>query len=185
MLSHVPCLAVLTLVDIWVEACPHPLLLTTWSIVTNFHSSSFLIIYSDYYDAFVSIQRGLFNTRDRIEHARKRKTISHTFSSKAIGQFEQYVGANLHALAMQWDRIADTATESGQEYAEMDVLHWFNYVAFDIIGDLVSRLRSLLNVCIHRGNYELWATSTVYSVSATFINSLISTGLWCPLRHAI
>lgn len=50
------------------------------------HGNGFLK--SEYYDAFVSIQRGLFNTRDRVEHTRKRKTVSHTFSAKSIGQFE-------------------------------------------------------------------------------------------------
>lgn len=91
---------------------------------------------SDYYDAFVSIQRGLFNTRDRAEHTRKRKTVSHTFSQKSIGQFEQYMTYNLHELVKQWDRMSDTAVNSGQQWAEMDCLHWFNYLAFDIIGDL-------------------------------------------------
>ena len=93
---------------------------------------------SDYYDAFVSIQRGLFNTRDRAEHTRKRKTVSHTFSMKSIGQFEQYMAYNLQQLVNQWDRISDTATDAGQTYAHLDSLHWFNYLAFDIIGDLVS-----------------------------------------------
>ena len=92
---------------------------------------------SNYYDAFVSIQRGLFNTRDRIEHSRKRKTISHTFSAKSIGHFEQYMHHNLEELVKQWDRMSGTATDSGQEYAAIDSLHWFNYLAFDIIGDLV------------------------------------------------
>ncbi|MCJ1485541.1 hypothetical protein MMC06_005716, partial [Schaereria dolodes] len=91
---------------------------------------------SNYYDAFVSIQRGLFNTRDRTEHTRKRKTISHTFSTKSIGQFEQYIQHNLQELATQWDRMSDTATGGGQRYAAIDSLHWFNYLAFDIIGDL-------------------------------------------------
>lgn len=89
---------------------------------------------SDYYDAFVSIHRGLFNTRDRAEHTRKRKTVSHTFSAKSISQFEQYVAYNLQELVKQWDRIS--AVNVGQRYAEIDSLHWFNYLAFDIIGDL-------------------------------------------------
>ena len=93
---------------------------------------------SEYYDAFVSIQRGLFNTRDRAEHTRKRKTVSHTFSQKSIGQFEQYMTYNLQELVKQWDRMSETAISSGQPWAEMDSLHWFNYLAFDIIGDLVS-----------------------------------------------
>ena len=92
---------------------------------------------SDYYDAFVSIQRGLFNTRDKQEHSRKRKTVSHTFSAKSIGQFEQYMNYNLAELVKQWDRLSETAKAEGQEHAEIDALHWFNYLAFDIIGDLV------------------------------------------------
>ena len=107
-------------------------------------------LYSDYYDAFVSIQRGLFTTRDRAEHSRKRKTVSHTFSTKSIGQFEQYMTYNLLTLVKQWDRMSDTATSSGQRYADMDCLHWFNYLAFDIIGDLVSAVHLRLQGRIRR-----------------------------------
>ncbi|KAI9771193.1 MAG: hypothetical protein M1835_006465 [Candelina submexicana] len=96
------------------------------------HGNGFLK--SEYYDAFVSITRGLFSTRDRAEHSRKRKTVSHTFSTKSIGQFEQYMHGNLEELVKQWDRISSTA--SGGGYAHIDALHWFNYLAFDIIGDL-------------------------------------------------
>lgn len=90
-------------------------------------------LFSEYYDAFVSIRRGLFNTRDRAEHTRKRKTISHTFSAKSVGQFEQYMHHNLELLQKQWDQRA--ATQNGGWY-QMDALNWFNYLAFDVIGDL-------------------------------------------------
>lgn len=82
----------------------------------------------------MSIQRGLFNTRDRAEHTRKRKTVSHTFSAKSVGQFEQYIHHNLELLTQRWDEI-NQKTGVGK-YTEFDALHWFNYVAFDIIGDL-------------------------------------------------
>ncbi|KAJ4372333.1 hypothetical protein N0V83_004107 [Neocucurbitaria cava] len=95
------------------------------------HGNGFLK--SEYYDAFVSIRRGLFNTRDRTEHTRKRKTVSHTFSAKSVGQFEQYIHHNLEELQKQWDLRADQ--KKGGWY-EMDALHWFNYLAFDVIGDL-------------------------------------------------
>lgn len=52
------------------------------------HGNGFLK--ADFYDAFVSIRRGLFNTRDRAEHTRKRKLVSHTFAPKSISQFEPY-----------------------------------------------------------------------------------------------
>jgi benzoate 4-monooxygenase len=89
---------------------------------------------SEYYDAFVSIRRGLFNTRDRREHTRKRKTVSHTFSAKSVGQFEQYMHQNLVELQRQWDLRCERKEEG--EWYEMDALHWFNYLAFDVIGDL-------------------------------------------------
>lgn len=95
------------------------------------HGNGFLK--SDYYDAFVSIQRGLFNTRDRAEHTRKRKTISHTFSTKSIGQFETYMHQNLDLFVSQWDKISKNAHGG---FAKIDCLHWYNYLAFDIIGDL-------------------------------------------------
>lgn len=90
---------------------------------------------SDFYDAFVSIQRGLFNVRDRAAHTRKRKIVSHTFSAKSVGQFEQYIHHNLEDFVQQWDRMAGTPSGT-RGYADLDALHWFNYLAFDIIGDL-------------------------------------------------
>lgn len=91
---------------------------------------------SDFYDAFVSIRRGLFNTRDRAEHARKRKIVSHTFSARSIGQFEQYIHANVEVFVKQWNKISDLQTNPKTGYASIDALSWFNYLAFDIIGDL-------------------------------------------------
>ncbi|PSK55745.1 Isotrichodermin C-15 hydroxylase [Elsinoe australis] len=95
------------------------------------HGNGFLK--SEYYDAFVSIHRGLFNTRDRAEHSRKRKTVAHTFSAKSVLQFEQYMHHNLVNLTKQWDSFSKLAHGG---YSKLDSLNWFNYTAFDIIGDL-------------------------------------------------
>lgn len=78
----------------------------------------------------------MFNTRNRAEHTRKRKTVAHTFSTKSIGEFEQYIHANIEEFVKQWDRIANTQQDPGTGYSSIDALHWFNYLAFDIIGDL-------------------------------------------------
>lgn len=91
---------------------------------------------SDFYDAFVSIRRGLFNTRDRAEHSRKRKTVSHTFSAKSVGQFEQYIHVNAEIFVNQWNRLCELQRNPKTGYATIDALNWFNYLAFDIIGDL-------------------------------------------------
>ncbi|OAA63354.1 Cytochrome P450 [Niveomyces insectorum RCEF 264] len=101
---------------------------------------------SSFYDAFVSIKRGLFNTRDRAEHTRKRKIVSHTFSAKSVGQFEPYIHNNLALFVRQWDALiqqsararsrADGGGGAAAAAAHLDCLKWFNYLAFDIIGDL-------------------------------------------------
>ncbi|KZT25634.1 cytochrome P450 monooxygenase, partial [Neolentinus lepideus HHB14362 ss-1] len=102
---------------------------------------------SDFYDAFVSIRRGLFNTRDRAEHARKRKIVSHIFSQKSVLEFEPHVRLYVGQLIEQWDRLCDMAAKgmSGEEgngwkgregRLWLDSLPWYNYLAFDIIGDL-------------------------------------------------
>lgn len=96
------------------------------------HGNGFLK--SEYYDAFVSIQRGLFNTRDRVEHTRKRKTVAHTFSAKSVASFEEYMEDNLRMFVSKWDQISAHAPHGG--YGRIDCLEWFNYLAFDIIGDL-------------------------------------------------
>ncbi|KZT64511.1 cytochrome P450 [Daedalea quercina L-15889] len=102
---------------------------------------------SNFYDAFVSITRGLFNTRSRADHTRKRKVVAHVFSQKSVLEFEPYTRVHVSALFTQWDRLCELGAK-GLEGKEgegwrgeggrlwMDCLPWFNYLAFDIIGDL-------------------------------------------------
>ncbi|KAJ2904299.1 Benzoate 4-monooxygenase 3 [Zalerion maritima] len=102
------------------------------------HGNGFLK--ADFYDSFVSIRRGLFNTRSRLEHARKRKIVSHTFSAKSVAQFEPYIHKNLEIFVQQWDSLIATSPhvsgKGGAKTAHLDCLNWFNYLAFDAIGDL-------------------------------------------------
>ncbi|KAI1487034.1 cytochrome P450 [Biscogniauxia mediterranea] len=95
------------------------------------HGNGFLK--SEFYDAFVSIRRGLFNTRNRAEHTRKRKMVSNTFAPKSVGQFEPYIHHNLEMFVDRWDELVE---KSADQIAYLDCLKWFNYVAFDTIGDL-------------------------------------------------
>ncbi|PFH49587.1 hypothetical protein AMATHDRAFT_147425 [Amanita thiersii Skay4041] len=103
---------------------------------------------SNFYDAFVSIARGLFNTRDRADHSRKRKIVAHIFSQKSVVEFEPHLQRYVEQLIKQWDRLYDMARkglsgndgEGGWKGEDgrlwLDVLPWANYLAFDIIGDL-------------------------------------------------
>jgi benzoate 4-monooxygenase len=98
------------------------------------HGNGFLK--ADFYDAFVSIRRGLFNTRSRAEHSRKRKIVSNTFSAKSIGQFEPYIHHNLELFVKKWDEMAQTNASPQDGTVHVDCLNWFNFIAFDVIGDL-------------------------------------------------
>ena len=66
---------------------------------------------SEFYDAFVSIGRGVFSTRDRVEHTRKRKIISHIFSQKSVGEFEPHIRLHVTNFIQQWDRLFGMAVK--------------------------------------------------------------------------
>ncbi|TKY90036.1 hypothetical protein EX895_000034 [Sporisorium graminicola] len=99
-----------------------------------------------YYDAFVPpkpFPRGLFNTRDRAEHTRKRKIVSHTFAPKTIVAFEPFIRREVQLLLERWDEFCDKAAKANTEgprgikgRAWLDSLLWLNYFAFDTIGAL-------------------------------------------------
>ena len=73
--------------------------------------------------------------------------VSALFSRYNVTQFEFNIRECLTAFVGQFDRLAADAVDkarggNGQKYdakaawVQMDVLSWFNYLAFDIIGDL-------------------------------------------------
>jgi len=63
----------------------------------------------------------LFNTRDRAEHTRKRKIVSHVFSQKNVLEFEPNLKRHVTQLIEQWDRKLydlarkDMSGEGGRE----------------------------------------------------------------------
>jgi benzoate 4-monooxygenase len=92
---------------------------------------------SHYYEAFVAKTPGMFNVRDRAEHTRKRKIISHAFSPRSVNGFEPHMAANLQRWVTQLDRIASQSpTGEKGDFGRFNAMPWFSYLAFDIIGDL-------------------------------------------------
>lgn len=74
------------------------------------------------------------NTRDRNDHTRKRKMVSHTFSQKNVLEFEPFITSTIASFLNQWDRLSRTTTQE-KEWYTFDCLPWFNFLAFDIIGN--------------------------------------------------
>ena len=93
---------------------------------------------SHYYEAFVAKTPGMFNVRDRAEHTRKRKIISHAFSPRSVAEFEPHMAANLQRWVTQLDRIASSQSPTNEkgDFGRFNAMPWFSYLAFDIIGDL-------------------------------------------------
>lgn len=128
------------------------------------HGNGFLK--SDFYYAFDNIQSGIFTTRDRAAHSRKRKYVSHMFSPKAMVGFEPYMTTAIGTLAHQMGSLIDTGhagryTALGTTNPEIralqrkgeaaiDVAQWSAFLAFDIIGDLVSIDTSLTSHIVLR-----------------------------------
>ncbi|KAI4723460.1 cytochrome p450 benzoate 4-monooxygenase [Aureobasidium sp. EXF-10727] len=97
------------------------------------HGNGFLK--ADFYDAFVSGVPGVFSTRDRAQHARKRKLVAHAFSAKKVVEFEGSMAENLENWVKKLDEIAGKGENDG--YAKVDLMPWCTYIAFDVIGALV------------------------------------------------
>ena len=93
-----------------------------------------LRLFSHFYEAFVVGTTGVFNTRDRVDHTRKRKMIAHAFSPKSVGEFEPHMTSNVQRWVAQLDRISSSTPPTS--FTEMNAMPWFSYLAFDIIGDL-------------------------------------------------
>ncbi|PSS34120.1 hypothetical protein PHLCEN_2v1830 [Hermanssonia centrifuga] len=105
---------------------------------------------SDLYSAFTQFggTPSVFGTRDRTEHARKRKIMAHIFSLKSVVEFEPIIHSYQRVLVQKWDRICEAGVRgnggvegscvwrAGNERAWFDCMRWFNYLAFDIIGRL-------------------------------------------------
>lgn len=116
------------------------------------HGNGFLK--SEFYFAFDNIEHNIFTTRNREAHGRKRKYVAHMFSPKAMVQFEPYITSALATLGRQMDcliesgragdyidlKVVDDNVRARAKKGEagIDAAVWSAFLAFDIIGDLVS-----------------------------------------------
>lgn len=143
-----------SLAGTFVRLAPNHLSVASPSAIQEVYAHGNGATKSDFYDAFVSITRGLMSTRSRAEHTRKRKLVAHVFSQKSVLEFEPYTRIHVAALMRQWDRLFELGRTGGKgEEGEgwygrmgrvwMDCLPWFNYLTFDIIGISYTRYQTL------------------------------------------
>ncbi|GAB1195520.1 hypothetical protein APSETT444_004781 [Aspergillus pseudonomiae] len=93
------------------------------------------LLKSSYYDASLITTRSIFTSRDRAEHSRKRKVVSHSFAPQAMRNFEPFIHSWLKIFIQKWDDIAQKGAQP-DGYADVEGRVWLNYLVLDIIGDL-------------------------------------------------
>ncbi|EIN09534.1 cytochrome P450 [Punctularia strigosozonata HHB-11173 SS5] len=89
---------------------------------------------SPFYDAFLSEKPSIFSTRDKQEHAQKRRNYSGAFAPKTIRSYTTTVHRFLEELLVKLDKRA--ALPGEPDKAPIDMLIWSNYLVFDIMSTL-------------------------------------------------
>lgn len=92
----------------------------------------------------------------RENHARQRKALSYGFSKQALWAQEDIVQGFVSKLQDNFDRYA----QRGEEF---DIVKWFNFITFDVIGDL-SFGESF--GCLENGEYHFWIKMIFEAVKA-------------------
>ncbi|KAF2117998.1 benzoate 4-monooxygenase cytochrome-like protein P450 [Lophiotrema nucula] len=96
---------------------------------------------ADFYKAFPVNPKAVnvHSSIDKMQHARKRRVMSHAFSDQAIKSLEKYILANVRVacdlLGVQIARAEDGGEKGWKE--EWNLANWCNWLVFDIMGDLV------------------------------------------------
>ena len=65
------------------------------------------------------------------DHSRYRRLLAHAFSERALGQQEDMIASYVELLISRLKGLA-----ASPETAVVDLVKWFNYTTFDIVGDL-------------------------------------------------
>ena len=82
-----------------------------------------------FYEPFPQDIKNIVSVSDTAHHAAMRKTLSHGFSVSALASQEDRIHYFVDLFVNQIDqRFTDTTPG--------DMTHWYNYLTFDIIGEL-------------------------------------------------
>ncbi|KAI0825669.1 cytochrome P450 monooxygenase pc-bph [Irpex lacteus] len=114
------------------------------------YAHSYNALKSSLYDAFAPFgaARSVFNTTSREDHARKRKVMSHMLAAKSLQEVTPIIYAHEKLFVNHWDDMCvssakgsggekgDCSWEAKDGRAWFNAMPWFNYIAFDVIGDL-------------------------------------------------
>ena len=102
---------------------------------------------ASFYEAFPSTPKAVsvHSSIDKMQHARKRRVMSHAFSDQAIKSLEKYILANVRVgcellgrKSNNWTSEKNIGDEKDQGWNDAwNTAHWCEWLVFDIMGDLV------------------------------------------------
>lgn len=99
---------------------------------------------ASFYEAFPSTPKAVsvHSAIDKMQHARKRRVMSHAFSDSAIKSLEKYILANVRVGCEMLGKRADGGSSDkradGKGWnTQWNAAHWCEWLVFDIMGDLV------------------------------------------------
>ncbi|KAJ4365024.1 hypothetical protein N0V83_008640 [Neocucurbitaria cava] len=99
---------------------------------------------ASFYEAFPSTPKAVsvHSAIDKMQHARKRRVMSHAFSDAAIKSLEKYILANVRVGCELLRRksnggISENGADDKGWNDQWNAAHWCEWLVFDIMGDLV------------------------------------------------
>lgn len=97
---------------------------------------------ADFYTAFPANKKtvNVHSSIDKMQHARKRRVLSHAFSDSAIKSLERYILANVRTACRLLEESITAAAQDEKKQGwgnSWNVANWCNWMVFDIMGDLV------------------------------------------------
>lgn len=103
------------------------------------------------------------------DHARQRRLLSHAFSEKALREQESLVQHYVDLL------VEKLQAECAGSRSSVDIMKWYNYTTFDIIGDLAFGEPF---DCLRNNRYHTWVTMVFQSAKMSLFQRLLHLYPW-------
>ncbi|KAF1967614.1 cytochrome P450 [Bimuria novae-zelandiae CBS 107.79] len=123
----------------YVRIGPNTLSINTATALKTIYGFRANVRKADFYTAFPANKKtvNVHSSIDKLQHARKRRVLSHAFSDAAIKSLERFILANVRTgCRLLEERGQDGGDEKGWR-EPWNVANWCNWLVFDIMGDLV------------------------------------------------
>ncbi|KAG8156905.1 hypothetical protein KVR01_013318 [Diaporthe batatas] len=109
------------------------------------------------------LPNSLLSAIDPEEHATMRKVFVPAFTPRALRAQEPIIHQYVNLLVERLQELVAAAEEDGEKAADIDMVPWFHFTAFDIFGDL--GFGESFN-CLQSSKYHPWIALLFNSVKA-------------------